>query len=141
MGKGKTKIRVVLDTNVLISALIFGGRLSLIHTLWRDKKAIPALSRETFQEFVDALGYPKFFLSREEVAFIIEEEVLPYFEIVDIKEEIVGVCRDPDDDKFLSCAISANASHLVSGDKDLLDLKNYNTITIVSPVEFIKLFQ
>lgn len=139
MGEGEEEIKVVLDTNVLISALLFGGHLPAIREAWRDARIVPVLSRETFQEFVDALGYPKFSLSREEIAFLIEDEVLPYFEVVSVTENVTGVCRDDDDDKFLSCAASAGAGHLVSGDGDLLELKKYKGIKIISPANFIKL--
>lgn len=139
MGEGEEEIKVVLDTNVLISAILFRGHLSVIREAWRKAGIAPALSRETFQEFVDALGYPKFSLSREEIAFLIEEEVLPYFEVVNITENVTGVCRDANDDKFLSCAVSAAAGHLVSGDRDLLELKKYKGIKIISPANFIKL--
>lgn len=141
MGEGEEEIKVVLDTNVLISTLLFGGQMSAIREAWRKTRIVPVLSRETFQEFVDALGYPKFSLSREEIAFLIEDEVLPYFEVVSADENVAGVCRDADDDKFLSCAVSAGAGYLVSGDKDLLELKKFRGVRIVSPASFIKLIK
>lgn len=139
MVEGEEEIKVALDTNVLISAILFRGHLSAIREAWRKAGITPVLSRETFQEFVDALSYPKFSLSREEIAFLIEEEVLPYFEVVNITENVTGVCRDANDDKFLSCTVSAAAGHLVSGDRDLLELKKYKGIKIISPANFIKL--
>lgn len=110
----------------------------MIRTAWREKKIVPVLSRETFQEFVDALGYPKFALSREEIAFLIEDEILPYFEVVSAIESVAGVCKDPDDDKFLSCAVNAAAGHIVSGDKDLLELREFKGVKIISPANFGK---
>jgi putative PIN family toxin of toxin-antitoxin system len=138
VGEEEKEIKVVLDTNVLISILVFRGRLSMIRTAWREARIVPVLSRETFQEFVDALGYPKFALSREEIAFLIEDEILPYFEVVNASENVTGACRDPNDDKFLSCAVSAAAGHLVSGDKDLLELGEFKGVKIVSPADFGK---
>ncbi len=54
----------------------------------------------------------------------------------DAKEKIEGICRDKDDDLILSCAISARANYIVSGDKDLLDIKQYKDIKIISPRDF-----
>lgn len=140
MGKKQEKVkRVVLDTNVLVSALLFRGELSKIVGLWQKGKIIPLISKETFNEFRTVLGYPKFSLTQEERDSIIEQEILPYFEIVQAVKEVKGVCRDPEDDKFISCAISASADYIVSGDKDLLDLKHYKSTKIIKASDFLKI--
>ena len=139
MGKKEEAIRVVLDTNVLVSVLFFGGRLSALRTAWREARITPVLSLDTFHELVNVLGYPKFSLSKEEISFVIEDEILPYFEVVDAARNATGECRDPDDDKFLSCAASAPAGYLVSGDKDLLELKKFKGVRIISPAELLRL--
>ncbi|MHB8283021.1 MAG: putative toxin-antitoxin system toxin component, PIN family, partial [bacterium] len=72
---------------------------------------------------------------------IIEEYILPYFEAVDITTSVKGVCRDSEDDKFLSCAVSAKADYIISGDMDLCDLKQYRFVKIIKPAEFISMFQ
>ena len=142
MGKKKKKKikKVVLDTNILVSALLFKGELSRIVDLWKKGKVIPVIYRETFDEFRDVLGYPKFSLSEKEIKTIIEEEVLPFFEIVEITDKVNGVCRDPDDDKFLSCAVSASADFIVSGDKDLCNLSKYKSVRIINASDFLKMF-
>jgi putative PIN family toxin of toxin-antitoxin system len=129
--------RVVLDTNVLVSALLFSGRLEPLVTQWKSGAVIPLFSRATFAEFRKVLAYPRFALTEPEIKVIIEEEVLTYFEVVEIDEEIRGVCRDSGDDIFLSCAVSAGADAIVSGDKDLLDLGAYRGITVVSVSDFL----
>ena len=129
--------RVILDTNVLISALLFKGRLTLFVELWRKGAIIPVISRETFAELRDVLHYPKFALAEDEIRALVEDEILPFFEVVDVKEEVTGVCRDPYDDQFLTAAINSGAVWLVTGDKDLLDLGTYRCITIVTPQEFL----
>lgn len=142
MGETPKKVRrVVLDTNVLVSALLFTGKLSKIVDLWRQGKVIPLISRETFEELRAVLEYPKFSLAPDEIQSIIENEILPFFEVVEIKENIRGVCRDPGDDKFLACALSGSAHFILSGDKDLIDLKSYKTIRIIKTSEFLRLFE
>jgi len=141
MGKKeKTAIKVVLDTNMLVSALLFKGDLSKIVDLWKNRIIAPVFSQETFREFKSVLEYPKFSLTGQEIKVIIEEEVLPYFEVVNIPGKFNGVCRDPDDDKFISCALAASSDIIVSGDKDLLDLGNYKSVRIISASEFLKGF-
>ncbi|MCG2723103.1 MAG: putative toxin-antitoxin system toxin component, PIN family, partial [Thermodesulfovibrionales bacterium] len=109
MGEKKKIIRVVLDTNILVSSLIFRGMVSKIVDLWETGKIIPVISRETFDEFTKVLSYPKFSLTEEEIKAIIDDNILPFFEVVDITETVDGVCRDTEDDKFISCAVSASA--------------------------------
>jgi putative PIN family toxin of toxin-antitoxin system len=140
MGKKSKEIRVVLDTNVLVSALILRGKLNKLVDFWREGRIIPLLSRETFDEFRRVLEYPKFVLSKKEINTIIEEEILPFFEVFDITHEVTGICRDPDDDKFLACAVSATADFIVSGDKDLLVMKTYLSVKVVSPSQFFRMF-
>ena len=77
----------------------------------------------------------------EEIQSIIETEILPYFEVVEIKQKVHGVCRDPEDDKFLACALSGAAQFILSGDKDLTDFKRYKSIRIIKASEFLKLFK
>jgi uncharacterized protein len=138
--KEKAVKRVVLDSNVLVSALLFKGELSRIVDLWKKGKIIPVLSKETFEEFKAVLEYPKFSLTRQEVKMIIEEEILPFFEITEIDNKIGRICRDPDDDKFIACAVSASADFIVSGDKDLLDIGKYKSVGIIDASKFLKMF-
>ncbi len=142
MGETPKKVsRVVLDTNVLVSAWLFTGKLSKIVDLWRQGKVIPLISRETFEELRAVLEYPKFSLAPDEIQSIIENEILPFFEVVEIQENVRGVCRDPGDDKFVACAVSAPADFLVSGDKDLTDLKRYKTVKIIRVSEFLSMYK
>jgi putative PIN family toxin of toxin-antitoxin system len=141
MGKKEKEIkRVVIDTNVMVSALLFKGSLSKIVDHWKEGKIIPLLSKETFNEFKTVLEYPKFSLTAQEIKTIIEEEVLPYFEVTDIVNRVKGACRDSDDDKFIACAVSAAADFIVSGDRDLLDMGKYKSVKIISASEFLKIF-
>ncbi len=138
-AKTKIIIRVVLDTNILESSLLFKGELTLFHTYWKEKRILPLLSRDTFQELQQVLTYPKFNLSDDEITFLIKEEILPYFEVVDIEHNIQGVCSDPDDDKFISCALSGDSAYIITGDKALPAVSPYKKIKIITPAEYLKM--
>jgi putative PIN family toxin of toxin-antitoxin system len=141
VGKKRKKIsRVVLDTNVLISGLLFKGKLSRIVELWQKGKIVPIISKETFEELRTVLEYSKFSLSHVEIKSLIEHEILPFFEVVNVSKHVKGACRDAGDDKFISCALSANADCIVTGDKDLSDLRKYQSIKIIHASDFIKMF-
>lgn len=141
MGKKQEEVRrVVLDTNVIVSALLFKGAVSRLVVLWQKRGIIPVVSKETFAELTTVLQYPKFSLSNDEIRSLIEHEILPYFEVVEIDKDVKGICRDPGDDKFISCALSASVDCLVSGDKDFCGLGGYKTIRIISTSDFLKKF-
>lgn len=142
MDKKKERInRVVLDTNILVSALLFRGEVSRLAELWKNGAIVPVISKATFKEFKDVLSYPKFSLAESEIKTILEDEILPFFEVVDVQEEISGSCRDADDNKFLACAVSARADYIVSGDKDLCDMRGYKSIKIIKVSDFLKMFR
>ena len=141
MGEKEKAIKkVVLDTNILVSALLFKGELAAIVDLWKKGKIMPVLSKETFAEFKTVLEYPKFSLTVQEIKVIVEEEMLPYFEIIEVADNIRDRCRDADDDKFIACAVAASADFIVSGDRDLLDMGKCKSVRIVSASAFLKMF-
>jgi putative PIN family toxin of toxin-antitoxin system len=136
MGQGVKPVRVVIDTNVLLSGLLFGGTPERIRDLCVSRRLVPLLSRETFAEFRRVLAYPKFRLTPAEITMIIEEELLPYAEVMEVTVDASGVCRDPHDDKFLSLAASGRADYLITGDQDLLVLRSYKKVRILTVSEF-----
>jgi len=133
--------RVVLDTNVVVSALLFRGELSRLHALWKRKAFTIVASREIVEEYLRVLAYPKFNLTEKEIGDIIREELLPCIEPVMVAEELKGVCVDPDDDKFLACAEAAKADVVVSGDEHLLSLKKYKGCPIITAEKFLRKFR
>ena len=76
----------------------------------------------------------------QEIKVIVEEEMLPYFEITEVADNTGGRCRDADDDKFIACAVAASADFIVSGDRDLLDMGKCKSVRIVSASAFLKMF-
>lgn len=116
--------RVVLDTNVVLSALLFrGGPAARIRAGWQSGRFLPLASKATAQELVRVLGYPKFRLSTEDQAELLAD-LMPWIHVVRVPEPPPPVprCRDPLDMAFLQLAVAGKAHVLVSGDRDLLVL-------------------
>jgi putative PIN family toxin of toxin-antitoxin system len=134
---GQKEIRVVLDTNVLVSALLFTGPPSHLVSLWRERRIVLLLSKDVFIEYLRVLAYPKFKLSGEEIKALVEEYALPFAEMVTVAEVPEVLREDPADDKFLALAAAGRARYIVSGDKHLLALREYRRVKIVTPREFL----
>jgi len=132
-------MRVVLDTNTLVSALLFRGTTSRLVPVWQSGRIIPLVSRPILDEYLRVLSYPKFHLTAEEAWAIIAEDVLPFAETVRPAGRLSVPCRDPGDRKFLECAISGRSRYLVTGDKDLLEMNPYRGITILTVGEFLEI--
>ena len=137
MGKVKV-IRVVIDTNVVISALLFGGVPGGLIPLWKSGRIKPFVSKQIIDEYLRVLAYPKFILSEEEINYILYKEVLPYFEVVEIKVGKIIIQEDPADDMFIRCALSGKAKVIISGDSHLLSLKSYQKVKILTPSQVLK---
>lgn len=127
--------RVVLDTNVVLSALLFAqGRLSWLRPAWQHGRLVPLLCRETATELLRVLGYPKFRLSPADRQALLAE-FLPYAEsfVLPSPWPPLPPCRDEADKAFLSLALAARADALVSGDGHLLSLREAFPLPICSP--------
>ena len=134
------KIKVVIDTNVIISAILFGGTPAELMSLWKNGRIKPLASKEIIDEYIKVLTYPKFELTEAEINYILYNEILPYFDIVEIKDTPVIIKVDPSDDKFIHCAKTGKAKTIITGDQHLLNLKTYQKIKILTPTEFLKNF-
>ena len=130
-------MRVVLDTNVLVSALLFAGVSSKLVPLWQTRAIVAIVSRSILEEYLRVLSYPKFKLAEAEIKDLIQEEVLPYVEVVTPRRQLRVVKRDPSDDKFVECAVAGKAKVIISGDKDLLSVGSYRKILIQTPAQFL----
>ena len=130
-------LRTVLDTNVLVSALLFpAGSGSWLRGTLRSKAILPLVSRETASELISVLCYPKFSLTRDEREDLLAD-YLPYCEPVMVEEPVsLPDCRDPFDRPFLALAIAGGADALVTGDADLLALAPEFAVPIVTPDAF-----
>ena len=129
-------MRVVLDTNVLVSGVFFKGAPFEILQAWHRDQFQLRLSPEIILEYeavlqrlrdqfpgVDALG--------------ILAVVVSNAEVIDAPPLEEQVSADPDDDKFIACAVAAGARFLLSGDRDLLDVEAYGRVRIVKPRAFL----
>lgn len=139
MGTKKIK-RVVIDTNVVISGLLFAGIPGQIVSLWKSGAIQALVSAEILQEYLKVLSYPRFNLSEQEISYLIYHEILPYFEVVEIRGKTTKstvITEDPSDDKFIYCALAGNAEVIISGDRHLLELGSFKQIKIENPTHFL----
>lgn len=137
MGKIK-EIRVVIDTNVIVSGILFGGIPGELIPLWKSGRIKPLASKKIIDEYIKVLAYPKFELSETEINYIFYNEILTYFDIIQTKDTPVIIKVDPSDDKFIHCAKAGKAIAIISGDQHLLNLKTYQKIKILTPAKFLE---
>jgi len=129
-------VRIVLDTNVLISGIFFTGPPYQILKAWRDGKVQVVLSSEIIYEYYRVSN-----LLKKQFPGIDAEPILNMIaansDLVQAPALPEQVCDDPDDDKFLACALAGEAKVIVSGDKHLLALSGYRGIAIIRPAKFV----
>jgi len=144
MGQKKVKRkkppRVVIDTSVFISALLFDGVPGQLVDLWQQGKIVFLVSGEVLKEYLAVLSYPKFKLTKEEIKSLVESEGIPFFEPVNVTTKVEIINIDPADNKFLELAEDGKADFILSGDKHLLDLKSYKDFRIIPVEEFLRKF-
>lgn len=132
-------IRAVIDTNILVSALIFnGGKVGVFRQLWQDNQFQPLVSKSTVTELIRVLAYPKFKLTLAEQQDLLADYV-PFCETIEMPIELpkIPACRDPYDEQFLYLAIFGRADYLVTGDQDLLSLADFFDCPIVTAEQFL----
>jgi len=127
-------MRILIDTNILISALFFGKfPKEFLNELLEDNFEI-CINDAILSEYEETIH--KKIIKKK---YILDEKLYTKFlskvDIFEIESDI-KICRDPDDDKFINCAIDAKAIYIVSGDNDLLAIKNFAGIEIVTAREF-----
>jgi len=131
-------LRCVLDTNVLVSALLSPGSKSRMAVDRAHQEGAILLSLGTLTELFEVLSRKQF------RGYIDEEDVRRFLAVLTREAQWIGVdvqitaCRDPKDDKFLSLAVSGQATHIVTGDADLLALHPFQGVRIVTPGTFLE---
>jgi uncharacterized protein len=129
--------RLVLDTNVILSGLLFSGS-TLRRALLKAQTCEVLGSDATLLELVEVMGRPRFdrYLERS-IRQKLVAEFMNTCEVIPILNPI-RACRDPKDDKFLEVAVHGRADAIVTGDRDLLDLNPFREIAILTPREYVE---
>ncbi len=132
--------RIVIDTNLVLSALVFAqGRVAPLRRAWQEHRIQPLVSRDTAAELIRVLAYPKFKLAANEQQELLAD-YLPYCKSVVIPRPAPATpaCRDAFDVPFLLLAVAGKADALVTGDQDLLSLAKVFACPILSAEQFMK---
>jgi uncharacterized protein len=122
-----------IDTNALISALLFGGVPGCLIPLWKSCRVQSLASQAMIDEVLRVLAYPKFSLSPKEIEFLLYQEILPWFKIVEAAAGSPIIVGDPSDDMFLWCALDGRADWIICGDEHLLELDDFYIPTSPEP--------
>lgn len=130
-------MRIILDTNVLVSGIFFGGPPFQILNAWRDHRLQLVISTDILAEY-------------QRVAAILGQkypqvDLHPILDLLTVNSEIVEappplaapICDDPGDDMFIICALASHTSFIVSGDKHLLNTDGYRGIHVLKPRQFV----
>lgn len=129
-------MRIIVDTNVLMSAIFFGGTPARILQAWREATVVLIMSPEIIDEYVRVAerlsARYQGVAVRRILALIVQNA-----EVVHGSPLPVAVCEDPDDDKFLARADPANVEVIVSGDKKLRAVSDYAGVRVVTPRQFV----
>ena len=133
-------LKFVLDTNVLVSALISGKGNPALLLDKAGEKYMLFISKDILIEFEEVISRDKFGFKDEEINTIIEA-IISVSEAVNPEIKLDVIKADPDDNKILECAVACRASYIVSGDRHLLDLKEYGEIKIISPKAALDLLE
>jgi putative PIN family toxin of toxin-antitoxin system len=129
-------MKVILDTNVFVSGVFFSGPPYRILETWRNGKIQLVMSQEILNEY------------RRVGESLAEQfpnvELPPMLELITINAELFSVqnlpepvCKDPDDDKFLACALASKCKVIISGDKNLLKVSGFHGIRVIRPRNFV----
>ena len=132
-------MKIVLDTNVIISAIFFGGNpRRLMEHLFRDDFSV-YVSPEIVQEYFETYNeVHKKYSNRGNPVLL--TKIIEKTNVI-VPQNKISLCRDPDDDKFISCAIEGKCLYIVSGDNDLLSLGKVENVEIVTIAKFLELIE
>ncbi len=139
MQNNPHKIKAVVDTNVLISALVFGGTPRQVTDMIPEKLFWPVMSEEILSELRRIIleKFPQFAAGLP----LYEKLLRSYALWVPLGAKTVTVCRDPDDNKIIETALLGRCQYIISGDNDLLAIGTYNGIRILNPADFLDVFK
>lgn len=133
-----TKLKVVLDTNVYLSGIIFGGNSRHILDLAIENKITIFTSPSILLEVSEKLN-KKFKWNEDQIITVIKA-ISKTAEVIKPQNKLKIVKSDPSDNKIIEAAVEGNTEYIVSGDKHLLDIKQFRSIQIVSPSQFLSIY-
>ena len=132
-------MNVVVDTNVFVSSF-FGGKPREIIRLWQNQRMTLCLSKDILEEYMEVLR--RLELNKDILSELMELFARGFNILFTRKTPSLRVVKnDPDDDKFIECAAALKAEFIITGDKELLSVRNYNEICIITPADFLELFK
>jgi len=129
-------MKIVLDTNVLISGIFFSGPPYQILKAWQEGKIQIAVSKDILIEYHRVAEELSAKFPNVEISQILELLTI-HSEMVNTQGLEVSVCEDPDDNMFISCALGSKSRIIVSGDKHLLKISGYQKIEVLKPRVFL----
>ena len=138
MKNNQKKPRVIIDTNVIISGIVFGGKPRQILDLLSEQLIVVIVAEEFFTELRRKIStiFPEFMDDLERVEKLLKRDAV----MIKLGKMQLTVCRDPDDNKFIESAIQGGCNYIISGDKDLLVLEYHDDIQIIKPADFLTRF-
>lgn len=128
--------RIVLDTNVIISALLFGGTPGEVFLKAITGEIRVGISPDLMGELQGVLARKKFNLTEEFIKTVMDE-INSLFDVVFPRKKIVLIAKDPDDNRVLECALEYNADAIISGDEHILGLAVFQDIPILTPAQYL----
>jgi len=129
-------VRVVVDTNVVISGVFWSGTPGRILEGWLAGAFLLVVTAAILEEYFEVLDRVAARIGRTDLASHWKTSLFDHAEMVTPTYDYDG-CRDPDDAMFVECAVSGGASHIVSGDDDLLTLKSVEDVVVLTPAQFL----
>ncbi|MEA5534692.1 putative toxin-antitoxin system toxin component, PIN family [Crocosphaera sp. XPORK-15E] len=129
-------MRLVLDTNVLVSAILSPNSTPANVLNWGEKRGVILYSEPSLTELLSVLQRPKFakYIDAKDINGLSIRVKNLWYRVPILKK--IKLCRDPKDDKFLELALNGEASHLITGDTDLLILHPFQNIPVINPRSF-----
>ena len=131
-------MNIVVDTNVVISGLFFGGYPRKVIESVVNNEFSAYASKPIIDEYLEIVDE----MINNKGGGLNKNILMPFINKLNIinPSTTITICRDKDDDKFIECAVDSKSQYIISGDRDLLDIKNFKHLSIITASEFCNRF-